>query len=548
MRRTTPGFFTSTARRIALVAALSAGSLARAEAQTPQRVDALLASDSLVEAARAADALLADGASSSAQRAQVAALFGRFTAADNADAARELGPGTAAAIMRLAAGTVPDALPDVEASLATRTASRGAQRTITELGFHLVGSGPALRAGTDDAGMALLVLVAARDTVAARAAIAAIDSVRAGMALRNLPPPLSLAEAELALGDSAAALARLLSFDSTWTRMERGVSWGAARNGWLLGRTWLLLGDVAAAMHHAGDARRAYQRVVALWANGDRDVQGAVARARLMMNGASPAPVAPAPVLLAAGATQEESRVRYDAVLWMQPRAIGTGEGRPLARLGFVARERVTRQAGAWSATQDYDSVTIDAPLLSALGTDGMAIRRGIQSAAGRLSATTACDSTGRLTSRSVDTNADLPGELRGLLERGAGFGPLALAIRLPGTAVRAGDTWTDTMTVDVPGADAPAVMRVTYRLTRLSAAGGRTLAFIAIDAATAAAAPVRATLTGEVVRDVEAGANVRLAASLRARLTNGATETPVRVLLTALREPVAGPATLAMR
>jgi hypothetical protein len=48
----------------------------------------------------------------------------------------------------------------------------------------------------------------------------------------------------------------------------------------LWGRTFLLTGDLAMAQHRPDVARRAYRRVVGLWAGGDAEVQPAVERAR----------------------------------------------------------------------------------------------------------------------------------------------------------------------------------------------------------------------------------------------------------------------------
>jgi hypothetical protein len=551
------------ARRLAVVALVSSLSHATsAFAQSPSRIDALLAADSVSAAALAANAAMSDASMPAAQRSQVAALFGRFAAMNDADS-RELGAGTSLAITRLAAGAVPDALESIEANLSRRTGRGSALRAITELGFAMRGTGAALRATTDDAGMMLLVCMAARDTAGVRDAIGQMDASRARLALRNLPPPLSLAEAELFLGDSAAALARLLAFDASWTRMERSVSWGAAQNGWLLGRTWLLLGDVAIAMGRRAEAARAYGRVVALWAEGDEDVQPAVAHARAGLAAAVGAPSASVErattrVAPTVSVVVGDARVRYDAVLWMQPR-VGAADAasRPLARLSFVATETGARTASGFSATQIYDSVSVDMPLLAALGDEGLALRRQIPSTAGSMTATTVSDSSGRVVRRSLHTDALLPEELRNLLERGVGFGPLSMALPLSGRAALVGDAWTDSISLSIPGTAASAglPLRATYRLTRITNHGGRRLAFISIDAGTRGAVAlaggdsVQATLTGEAVRDLDANETIRVAASLRASVipANGA-PMPVRVLLTALREATAQPAILASR
>ncbi|MDO8665169.1 MAG: hypothetical protein Q7J79_01055, partial [Gemmatimonadales bacterium] len=48
----------------------------------------------------------------------------------------------------------------------------------------------------------------------------------------------------------------------------------------LWGRTWLLMGDVAAARGQNDVAVRAYRRVVGMWSSGDAEVQPSVTRAR----------------------------------------------------------------------------------------------------------------------------------------------------------------------------------------------------------------------------------------------------------------------------
>ncbi len=550
----------SASHGVAVMLLLIATQASAAKAQTVSRIDALLAADSLGAASRAADLLIGDPSIPAAQRASVANLFGRFAVADDADVSRDLGPGTAAALTRLAAGAVPEALENVEAGLARRPGHGSALRAITELGFGERGTGPALRATTDDPGMLLLVNIAARDTAGVREVVGVIDAARARVSLRNLPPPVALAEAELFLGDSAAALARLLAFDASWTRMERTVSWGAAQNGWLLGRAWLLLGDVALAMGRRPEAARAYGRVIALWEHGDADVQPAVGRARAGLaatrDGAGASiPSASAGFAALGPALDADVRVRYDAVLWMQPRVGADMGGRPLARLGFVTTEGTLRTPGGFAALQTYDSVMVDMPLLDALGDQGLAIRRQIQASAGAMTARTDADSLGRTTRRTLQTDAPLPEELRSLLERGIGFGPMSLTLPTQARAMKPGDEWTDVIAVAIPGAVTTLPMRATWRLTRIGMVGGRRMAFITLDATTrgaqarAAGDRVQATLTGELVRDLTTGATLRLAASLRATVyaANG-DATPVRVLLTALREAAPEPASLAMR
>jgi hypothetical protein len=476
-------------------------------------------------------------------------------------------PGTTSALMRLAAGTIPDGIEDLEYQLQNRRLGSGsALRAITELGYEMRGTGPALTATTTDLGILLLVYEAARDTAGVRATRDSIDAARGRLAIRNLPPPLALAQADLFLGDSAAALTRLAAFDASWERMECGVSWGAVLNGWLLGRTWLLMGDLAQALGRQTLAVQAFQRVVDLWANGESDLQPAVARARsalgaaeggdaLRLHGAAPAGD---PLTLRARTGTATERFRYDAVLWMQPPVSMRGAAeRPMAGMTFVTSERASRRPdGGVTTLQAYDSVILNMPLLDALGADGLALRRQMQSAAGSLRAVTETDSLSHVTRRGVEADGPVPGELQGLLERGTGFGPLAAAAPLPSRAVTVGDAWRDSVPLNIPGAGGEDLrVAATYRLTRIVTAGHRRLAFIAIDAGTTTpraqqdGGRVSASLTGELVRDMETGETLRLAASLRATVwsASGAPR-PVRVLLTALREPSAPVTSIAMR
>lgn len=430
------------------------------------------------------------------------------------------------AVMRLAAGVVPDDIDAIESRL-QRVSGRGsAMRAITELGFGLRGSGPALRATSDDPTITLLVYQAARDTAGVRETIAALDVARARLALRNLPPPLTLAQAELAIGDSGAALIRLLAFEASWTTMEQQVSWGMVQNGWLLRRTWIQLRDLAHAMGRRADAERAYGHI-----EGATEARGADSSTGTFSLRAIPE-------------SGTGARFRYDAVLWMQPTALAmAAPARPLARLGFVTSERTAPTARGVVTTQTYDSIILDMSLLDALGAEGLTLRRQIQGAAGSMTATTDVDSLGHSTHRALHTDALLPEELRTLIERGVGFGPLSGAVALPAGAVSIGDSWRDTVALAIPGSAASVTLTATYRLARITTTGGRRLAFITIDAGTGTprAQPdggrVQATLTGELVRDLATGESLRLAASLRATVfaANGAA-TPVRVLLTAMK------------
>lgn len=443
-----------------------------------------------------------------------------------------------AALTRLAAGAVPDDIETLEAQLRLQSGTGSYLRAITGLGFRMRGTGPALTATSTDLGIQLLVAQAARDSEAVRTAIFAIDEARGRLAPRNLPPPVDLAEAELSLGDSSAALARLRAFRARATVMERTVSWGAVQNGWLLGRTWMLLGDLAKARGSAAEADSAYTLASA-------EGIGATARAATPNGGR----VRLAPSI-------EDSRVRYDAVLWMQPVvALSSGPAQPTARLTFsVSEHRRPEADGTVTTTQTFDSIALDVPLLDRLGAEGLRVRRAIQASAGSLTAVTRTDSLDHITIRTLSASA-LPDELKRLIENGAGFGPLSVSVALPGRAVVVGDHWTSSVQLDVPGTADPVAVTATYRLARIQDAGGRRLAFITIDAGSDAATGMsdggraQVHLTGELVRDCTTGETLRLAASLRATTWSPTgVQIPVRVLLTALREAGASLPVLAMR
>ena len=509
--------------RMALAAMVVAAGPLRG--QDARRLDALLASDSVAAAAQAAESALAS--MSWSDRTRLGAMFGRFSVVDASDAPLDPVPGTTALLTRLAAGAVPAAVDQVEFSLLSQRQSAACLRAITELGFLRRGFGAALRATSDDPAILLLVYEAAHDTAGVRELRDALALARSRVAQRNAPPPLALAEADLYLGDTANALVRLLAFDASWTVMERPVSWGAVQNAWTLGRTWLLLGDVAAATGRRADARRAYERVIALWADGDEDVQPFVARARAWIEGrtipssSNPAAVSLRPLATAGG------RFRYDAVLWAT-------SDQPLARMSFVTTEDAATVAGGALVTQRFDSVILDMPLLDRMGAEGLALRRQVQGSAGVMTTETVIDTLGRVASRSLHAPS-LPDDLRSLLEGPIGLGPLAGAVPLRSTEAHPGDQWTDTLSLMIPGTGMRVSLRAEYRLARVTEAGGRRLAFI-----TVAARGPGATLTGELVRDVDSGESLRLAASLRTATA--------RVLLTALRENTAPAPTFAMR
>jgi eukaryotic-like serine/threonine-protein kinase len=130
------------------------------------------------------------------------------------------------------------------------------------------------------------------DTARFRAALlaldAAIDAAREdgdhGLAIVS-------AEAHLVLHDTAGALARLRVFrDVTWrvTPLVEQVAPGFGQTGMLWPRTFLLLGDLAAATGARAEAALAYRRFIGMWDGGDAETQPMVQRARTALASLGP--------------------------------------------------------------------------------------------------------------------------------------------------------------------------------------------------------------------------------------------------------------------
>lgn len=548
-----------------IAGALLLGILQLGQAAQVARVEQLLQVDSVAAAAGLTDALIASGGS--ARAGQLAALFGRLDAAAGSISDLDPAPGTTAALLQLASGSVPLSLSALESDLLgdagddwRRRSSRGsALLALTHLGYSLRGTGPALFATTRDQATLLLVNRAARDTTAVRQLIAATDAAARSTSARTQAPPLALAEAELWLGDSAAALERLLRFERRWTTMDPSVTWGMVGNGWTLGRTWMLLGDLARARGCADDAARAYRRVAALWSGADVSLRERAERARVLADGTTTtadSSLSRGRVLLRASINADE-RFRYDAVAWVRmPFQPSTDQPMLVAKTTLLSTESATRDgAGVVTWTQRFDSAALELPVLANLGGNGVAMLRRAQAGLRGLTSVTTADSTGRWLSRETTSSEGLPGELARAMAASGGFGPLGAAITFPARAVAAGATWTDSATLYAPAGvlaeDTRALVR--YTLLRVEHVGGSRLAFIAIAAETgeriADDGRSSASLSGELVWDVDAGVAIRLAASLRAVTQDrfGA-ETPARVLMTALRLPQVGGESLAMR
>jgi tetratricopeptide (TPR) repeat protein len=143
---------------------------------------------------------------------------------------------------------------------------------------------PSLDTAARDPRVRAAAFILRGDTSGLRAALAAVDSfiVTAPVEMPENGLLLSAALGYLELRDSATALARLLDFKRRFPYLqpnERPVG-GFVFGSMLWPRTFLLLGDIAAALGRNEEAVAAYRRAAGLWQSGDADVQPLVQRAR----------------------------------------------------------------------------------------------------------------------------------------------------------------------------------------------------------------------------------------------------------------------------
>ncbi|MFI5279745.1 MAG: hypothetical protein ACHQU1_04560 [Gemmatimonadales bacterium] len=142
----------------------------------------------------------------------------------------------------------------------------------------------ALDTASADPRLQLLAVVALGDTARIRRVLARFDST--SDAQQDEPEDgaaLLSANAHLLVGDSAAALARLRRFrDATWYRTPilSSMTPGLAFCGLIWARSFLLLGDLAAAQGQRAEAADAYRRFVGMWQHADPEAQPMVQRAR----------------------------------------------------------------------------------------------------------------------------------------------------------------------------------------------------------------------------------------------------------------------------
>lgn len=146
------------------------------------------------------------------------------------------------------------------------------------------GRWPALDTASTDPRIAMMSVLAAGDSARSRRALIRFDSI--AVSLQDEPDngmALSGAFGHLLMADTAGALARLRLFrDVTWPHsyVLDQVTAGFAFEGMLWPRTFLLLGDLAAARGHRDEAAQAYRVFLGMWEHGDPEVQPQVQRAR----------------------------------------------------------------------------------------------------------------------------------------------------------------------------------------------------------------------------------------------------------------------------
>lgn len=229
---------------------------------------------------------------------QYATILGRFSL--------DVGPATGAlralrtAFMPLYAGVVPAGVDtlirryaETISAAAPETRREWVQRQALELGtaltFASTHSGPALDTTSPFPILRFDAHLARGDTGRAREALASLDADLAESAPDWFDGNLLFsAEAHAMLGDSVTALERMRRFGRDWPRywtqylflMNLSVGGQPNTATRLVGRAWLLYGDLAMSRGTPEEARRAYRMVVGLWEGGEPPVQPLVARAR----------------------------------------------------------------------------------------------------------------------------------------------------------------------------------------------------------------------------------------------------------------------------
>ena len=141
-----------------------------------------------------------------------------------------------------------------------------------------------LDTASNDPRLQLVAVVAGGDTARIRRTLVRYDSTNDAQTDEpDMGLSLLSANTHLLLRDSAAALQRMLRFrDVGWRRtpMLVPMAGGLSIAGVIWPRSFLLLGDLAAAQGRRADAVDAYRRFIGMWQHADPDAQPLVQRAR----------------------------------------------------------------------------------------------------------------------------------------------------------------------------------------------------------------------------------------------------------------------------
>jgi len=198
-----------------------------------------------------------------------------------------------AVITRFLAGVPPDSTQAVALAIVDSAIAHTTMRPAEVIGNYTIWTARSIQGWprkppTDtlagDARVRLAAFVIRNDTTGARRTLAVLDSTVRATPLESseMGMLLAMAEGYLAIGDSSAAFDHLVEYErrfpyaQVFDRLTSSFTFGS----FMWARTFLLEGDVAAALGHTDVAVRAYRRVVGIWESGDPEVQPAVARAR----------------------------------------------------------------------------------------------------------------------------------------------------------------------------------------------------------------------------------------------------------------------------
>lgn len=263
------------------------------------RGEVALKRDSFALAAALMDTLLryrdSLGTNLGVQAGIAAAGLGRFATTDSALAAVVPPPARAylAVAVRFTAGVTTDSTERVASQFATGPArAQGAAAAdiygpLAMWGWREMltwSDVPPLDTAARDPRLKVAALALRGDSAGLRGALVAIDTFILNTPVEMPENGLLLASAlgHLARYDSATALERLLEFDRRWTYLQplERPTGGFVFGAFLWPRTFLLLGDLAAARGRSDVAITSYRRAAGIWQSGDAAVQPHVQRAR----------------------------------------------------------------------------------------------------------------------------------------------------------------------------------------------------------------------------------------------------------------------------